>query len=58
MGVAAAQETLISEAEYESLIETLALLSVPGFKDAFDRTRGEADSRYTRSFDEVFDESR
>lgn len=47
---------LMSEAEYESLMETLALLSAPGFGDAFERSRGEADSGATRSFDEVFGE--
>ena len=47
---------LMSEAEYESLMETLALLSAPGFRDAFDQARGEADAGETRSFDEVFGE--
>ncbi len=47
---------LMSEAEYESLMEALALLSAPGFRDAFDRARGEADRGDTRSFDEVFGE--
>jgi len=47
---------LMSEAEYESLLETLALLSAPGFRDAFEPARAEADSGDTRSFDEVFGE--
>jgi len=47
---------LMSEAEYESLMETLALLSAPGFRDAFDQARTEADSGDTRSFEEVFGE--
>jgi antitoxin YefM len=47
---------LMSEAEYESLMETLSLLSAPGFRDAFEQARGEADSGDTRSFHEVFGE--
>ncbi len=47
---------LMSEAEYESLMETLALLSAPGFRDAFDQARAEADTGEIRSFDEVFGE--
>jgi antitoxin YefM len=47
---------LMSEAEYESLMETLALLSAPGFRDAFEQARVEADSGDTLSFDEVFEE--
>jgi antitoxin YefM len=45
---------LMSEAEYESLMETLSLLSAPGFRDAFEQARDEADRGETRSFDEVF----
>jgi antitoxin YefM len=47
---------LMSEAEYESLIETVELLSAPGFRDTFDRARAEAESGDTRSFEEVFGE--
>jgi antitoxin YefM len=47
---------LMSEAEYESLMETLALLSAPGFRDAFEQARAEAESGDTRSFEEVFGE--
>ncbi len=47
---------LMSEAEYESLMETLALLSAPGFRDAFERARDEVNSGDTRSFDEIFGE--
>ena len=47
---------LMSEAEYESLMETLSLLSAPGFRDAFERARAEAESGDTRSFDKVFGE--
>ena len=47
---------LMSEAEYESLIDTLALLSAPGFRETFDQARREAESGDTRSFEEVFGE--
>ncbi|TCT22954.1 type II toxin-antitoxin system Phd/YefM family antitoxin [Thiobaca trueperi] len=47
---------LMSESEYESLIETLDLLSAPGFKDAFEQARQEADSGETRAFEEIFGE--
>ena len=47
---------LMSDAEYESLMETLALLSTEGFKEAFEKARGEAEAKDTRSFDEVFAE--
>jgi antitoxin YefM len=47
---------LMSEAEYESLMETLALLSAPGFRDAFEQGRLEAQRGETRSFEEVFEE--
>jgi antitoxin YefM len=46
----------MSEAEYESLLETLALLSNPGFRDAFEQGRGEAERGDTLSFEEVFGE--
>ena len=47
---------LMSEDEYESLLETLALLSAPGFRDAFEEGRAEAEREDTLSFDEVFGE--
>ena len=47
---------LMSDAEYESLMETLALLSTTGFKEAFEKAQGEAKANDTRSFDEVFAE--
>ena len=46
----------MSDAEYESLMETLALLSTAGFKEAFEQAQGEAKAKDTRSFDEVFSE--
>ena len=48
---------LMSEAEYDSLMETLALLSAPGFRDGFEQARGEVANGDTRSFDEVFGEA-
>lgn len=42
----------MSEAEYDSLIETMNLLSTLGFQQAFDQARLEADSGETRSFGE------
>ncbi|WP_366760567.1 type II toxin-antitoxin system Phd/YefM family antitoxin [uncultured Thiodictyon sp.] len=47
---------LMSEAEYESLIETLGLLSSPGFGESFKQAQTEAQTGDTRSFDEVFGE--
>ncbi len=47
---------LMSEAEYESLQETLELLSVPGFREGFDAARKEAEAGDTLSFREVFGE--
>jgi len=47
---------LMSEAEYESLMETLALLSAPGFRDGFEQARREAENGDTVSFEDVFGE--
>lgn len=47
---------LMSEAEYESLIETLDLLSSPGFSDTLQQAQREAETGETRSFEEVFGE--
>jgi antitoxin YefM len=47
---------LMSEAEYDSLIETLGLLSASGFNESFEQARAEAQTGDTRSFDEVFGE--
>ncbi len=47
---------LMSEAEFDSLLETLHLLSTPGFKTAFDQACQEADRGETRAFDDVFGE--
>ena len=48
---------LMSEAEYESLLETLALLSSPGFRRGFAKAKAEAAAGETVSFDEVFGEA-
>jgi len=47
---------LMSEAEYKSLIETLDLLSAPGFRESFEQARIEVESGETRSFEEIFGE--
>ncbi len=47
---------LMSEAEFESLQETLELLSAPGFREGFETARKEAQAGDTLSFEEVFGE--
>jgi len=47
---------LLSEQEYESLNESLALLSVPGFREAFKQSRQQAAAGETVSFEDVFGE--
>lgn len=47
---------LMSQDEYDSLRETLALLSSSGFRESFDRSRREAESGDTVSFEDVFGE--
>jgi len=47
---------LMSQEEYDSLQETLALLSNPGFREDFERSRLEAERGDTVSFEEVFGE--
>ena len=46
----------MSENEYESLLETLALLSVPGFKERFELSQEEIERGETVAFAEVFGE--
>jgi len=48
---------LMSDVEYESLIETLELLSTPGFRADFEQAQAEAKAGETVSFGEVFQES-
>ena len=47
---------LMSEEEFESLQETLLLLSSPGFREGFEKARKEVEQGKTRSFEEVFGE--
>ena len=47
---------LMSEDEYESLLETLNLLSIPGFKEKFELSQKEIASGETVTFEEVFGE--
>ena len=47
---------LMSEDEYEGLIETLDLLSTPGFKKGFEIAKKEVNSGKTVPFDKVFGE--
>ena len=47
---------MMSEGEYESMIETMELLSVPGFPEAIAKALQEAATGDTQSFDEVFGE--
>ncbi|MDP7024882.1 MAG: type II toxin-antitoxin system Phd/YefM family antitoxin [Kiritimatiellia bacterium] len=47
---------LMSEEEFDSLNETLLLLSSPGFKKAFDESRKQESTGETVAFDEVFGE--
>ena len=44
---------LMSEAEYESLVETLELLSVPGFRESIRRSLKNVERGETYSLDEV-----
>ena len=47
---------LISEAEHEGLLETLELLSIPGFRKKIARSVKQAKNGETFSFEEVFGE--
>jgi antitoxin YefM len=47
---------IMSAEDYESLQETLHLLSQPGFKEKFSQSVKEADSGETLNFEEVFGE--
>jgi antitoxin YefM len=48
---------LMSEEEYDNLIETLDLLSIPGFRKSIQRSVTQMKKGETFSFDEVFGES-
>ncbi|NOQ22290.1 MAG: type II toxin-antitoxin system prevent-host-death family antitoxin [Candidatus Aegiribacteria sp.] len=47
---------LMSESEYDSIQETLELLSSPSFREGFKTSRKEAEAGDTLSFEEVFGE--
>ena len=47
---------LMAEDEYEGLIETLELLSTPGFKEKFKTAQEEVEHGETVTFNDVFDE--
>ncbi len=47
---------IMSEEEYNSLNETLALLSSPGFREAFDTSRKQEKAGDTVDFEDVFGE--
>ncbi|MDF3127795.1 type II toxin-antitoxin system Phd/YefM family antitoxin [Kiritimatiellaeota bacterium B1221] len=47
---------LMSQDEYESLQETLDLLSAPGFKEGFEKACSEVEAGETLSFEDVFGE--
>lgn len=49
---------LMSEAEYESLIETVELLSVPGFRASIRRSLKNMERGETLSLDEVLGEEK
>lgn len=44
---------LVSEEDYESLLETLELLSIPGFRQSMRRSVGQMEKGETLSLDEV-----
>lgn len=46
---------VMSEEDYESLIETLKLLSVKGFKESIDEADAEIEKGESYSMDEVFE---
>lgn len=48
---------IMSADDYESLQETLHLLSQPNFKQAFNQSVAEADAGDVNSFEDVFGES-
>ena len=47
---------IISEEEYDSLVETLELLSIPGFKESMKRSVNQVKKGETVSYDDVFRE--
>lgn len=47
---------LMAEEDYDGLVETLELLSTPGFKAGFEKARQEVEAGDTLSFEDVFGE--
>jgi antitoxin YefM len=45
---------LLSAEEYDSMVETLNLLSIPGFRESIKRSVDQAEKGETFSIDEVF----
>ena len=45
---------LMSEEEYDSLMETLELLSIPGFSESIKRSAEQVRNQETIAFDDVF----
>ena len=54
----AGDAVLMSEADYDSLLETLELLSVPGFRASIRRSLRQAARGQTRSLEDVFGASK
>ena len=48
---------ILSEDEYDSLIETLTLLSIPGFSDRLKKSVKQMNNGETVSFEDVFKDS-
>ena len=48
---------LMSQEEYDSLQETLLLLSSPGFREGFEKSRREAEAGDVVTFKDVFGEA-
>ncbi|NCC50206.1 MAG: type II toxin-antitoxin system Phd/YefM family antitoxin [Spartobacteria bacterium] len=44
---------LLSEKDYDSLVETLELLSIPGFRESMKKSISQMNKDQTMSFDEV-----
>lgn len=45
---------LVSEEDYDNLLETLELLSIPGFQKSIKKSVGQVEKGETSSFEEVF----
>lgn len=47
---------MLSEGDYENMLESLELLSIPGFRDSIKRSAGQVKKGQTLAFNEVFGE--